>query len=192
MKQQALDRKIKTQEKAAIKGIESHANFKAGNEYWRLASNFLRNHRKIQTPEELLNKFCDYINHLDANPLMESKLVSFQGESTIEQVPKMKAGTITGACLWIGIHLHTWKEWKIHRQELCSVIQYAERTLFERKFNGASAGLLNAAIIIRDLGLVDKTEVSGPGGGPIETITADMTPQQAAEAYARTLNPDQE
>jgi len=31
-------------------------------------------------------------------------------------------------------------------------------------------------------------EVHGPGGGPIRLISTDMTPQQAAEAYADTLN----
>lgn len=31
-------------------------------------------------------------------------------------------------------------------------------------------------------------EHTGPDGGPIEAITANMTEKQAAEAYARTLN----
>jgi phage terminase small subunit len=31
-------------------------------------------------------------------------------------------------------------------------------------------------------------EIHGPGGGPLRLITDNMTPQQAAEAYADTLN----
>jgi phage terminase small subunit len=31
-------------------------------------------------------------------------------------------------------------------------------------------------------------EVQGPGGGPVRVITSTMTPQEAAEAYANTLN----
>ncbi|MGQ5245411.1 terminase small subunit-like protein [Xanthomonas arboricola pv. corylina] len=31
-------------------------------------------------------------------------------------------------------------------------------------------------------------EISGPGGGPVRTITTEMTPQEAAAAYASTLN----
>ncbi len=31
------------------------------------------------------------------------------------------------------------------------------------------------------------TEVTGPGGGPLRTITGTMTPQEAAEAYADML-----
>jgi len=38
------------------------------------------------------------------------------------------------------------------------------------------------------LGRVLPTEISGPNGGPIKVITSTMTPQEAAEAYAATLN----
>jgi hypothetical protein len=38
------------------------------------------------------------------------------------------------------------------------------------------------------LGRVLPNEVSGPGGGPIQIISSDMTHQEAAEAYANTLN----
>lgn len=31
-----------------------------------------------------------------------------------------------------------------------------------------------------------RVEISGPGGGPVATINADMTPAQAAELYAKT------
>lgn len=35
-------------------------------------------------------------------------------------------------------------------------------------------------------------EVTGKDGGPIRHITTEMTPQEAAEAYAATLNSDEE
>ena len=40
------------------------------------------------------------------------------------------------------------------------------------------------------LGETDKAllELTGKGGGPIETVTGKMTPQQAAAAYASTLS----
>ena len=40
-----------------------------------------------------------------------------------------------------------------------------------QKFEGASADLLNPNIIARDLGLADKSELTGAGGGAIETVT---------------------
>jgi phage terminase small subunit len=34
----------------------------------------------------------------------------------------------------------------------------------------------------------DQIGLGGPDGGPVKTVTADMTPQEAAEAYAATLD----
>lgn len=36
----------------------------------------------------------------------------------------------------------------------------------------------------------NRREVSGAGGGPIRTINTEMSQQEAAEAYAATLDPD--
>lgn len=33
----------------------------------------------------------------------------------------------------------------------------------------------------------ERVEHTGPNGGPVQTVTTQMTPQEAAEAYARTL-----
>jgi hypothetical protein len=49
---------------------------------------------------------------------------------------------------------------------------------------------LDAASQLRALNGLDapkRMEVGGPNGGPIPLVTAQMTPQQAAEAYAATL-----
>lgn len=42
----------------------------------------------------------------------------------------------------------------------------------------------------KHLGIAQKLEHSGPGGLPIQTITTAMSPQEAADAYAATLNGD--
>lgn len=34
----------------------------------------------------------------------------------------------------------------------------------------------------------ENLQLTGPGGGPVQTITTTMTPQEAAEAYADTLH----
>lgn len=43
-----------------------------------------------------------------------------------------------------------------------------------QKFTGAAADLLNPMIISRDLGLADKSELSGPDGGPMEVSARDI------------------
>lgn len=36
----------------------------------------------------------------------------------------------------------------------------------------------------------NRREIAGPGGGPLKVITTTMSPQEAAEAYAATLDGD--
>ena len=48
---------------------------------------------------------------------------------------------------------------------------------------------MNPNIIARDLGLRDKQDhtLSGPGGGPIETINREMTAEEAAKIYSQEV-----
>jgi len=53
---------------------------------------------------------------------------------------------------------------------------------------GASAAVSATMGKAKLLGLVvDRAELTGKDGGPIQAVTASMTPQEAAEAYAATL-----
>jgi len=56
------------------------------------------------------------------------------------------------------------------------------------KFKLAKTGAMNNLGKMHKL-LTDKVELSGPGGGPVRAITTEMTPQEAAEAYAAMLDP---
>lgn len=59
----------------------------------------------------------------------------------------------------------------------------------EIKMHDQMAALVNVA---KHLGMFpNKIEHTGKDGGPIETITTAMTPQEAAEAYGATLNSDE-
>lgn len=59
----------------------------------------------------------------------------------------------------------------------------------ERTYPSAVAALMGVAKITGNI--TDKHEHTGRAGGPIETITSTMTPQEAADAYARTLERDE-
>jgi hypothetical protein len=66
------------------------------------------------------------------------------------------------------------------------------RRLQMRHAQGTGSGAVNMTIHLSKhlLGQTDRSlvEMSGPGGAPIQTINGTMTPQQAAAAYASTLN----
>lgn len=104
---------------------------------------------------------------MEQNPLYEDKLVTFQGSATHEPVAKMRAMTIAGLCLFLDVSFETWTEWRRSRPDLSDVISRAEAIIYQQKFSGAAADLLNANIIARDLGLADKSELTGKDGGAL-------------------------
>ena len=138
----------------------STGRFTTGNRWWQARSSHGRN-PKFETAEMLEDAISQYFEWNEENPLYEAKLVSFQGTSVVESLPKMRAMTIAAMCGFIGITHSLWNEWKTTRSDFLAVMAWAEQTIFRQKFEGASADLLNANIIARELGLADKKEVSG-------------------------------
>lgn len=137
----------------------------AGNQFWKARSSHGRN-PIFSTPDELWEAACEYFEWVDANPLYEAKPFAYQGEVKIESLAKMRAMTIDGLCIFLDIARRTWDGYR-ERDGFLPVTTRVEEIIFTQKFEGASADLLNANIIARDLGLSDKTELSGKGGGPL-------------------------
>ena len=74
------------------------------------------------------------------------------------------------------------------QRELLAVVKSVSPTKYGPRVEMFSP--LEAASQLRALNGLDapkRMEVGGPNGGPIPLVTAQMTPQQAAEAYAATL-----
>lgn len=164
--------------------------FTTGNRWWQARSSHGRN-PKFENAADLEDACLQYFEWNEANPLYKDQLVTFQGMATHEPVAQMRAMTLVGLCMYIDVSTQGWNEWKRTRPDLLSVIEWAEKTIYRQKFEGASADLLNANIIARDLGLADKKDLSSTDGSMTpKTIVTTMTPQEAAEAYAATLRPD--
>lgn len=125
------------------------------------------------TAEELWNACVEYFEWCENNPLKEEKVFHNQGEITRTTINKMRAMTLGGMCVFIGISKATWASYKNRGDDFLCIINMVEEIIRENKFTGAAADLLNANIIARDLGLSDKTktELTGKDGGPIETRT---------------------
>lgn len=137
--------------------------------WWKAKSS--RGRRPIFEDHEQLWAACEeYFEWIDANPLKSAELVKFQGTATLAEVPKMRAATIGGLCLFLDISLPTWKEYGGKSPEFLNVVTAVEQAIREQKFAGAAADLLNSNIIARDLGLAEKNEHSGNDGAPISVI----------------------
>lgn len=138
--------------------------FAAGNRFWEARSS-AGPKPKFDGPDQLWAACCEYFAWNEANPLWEAKAFAFQGDVTIEKLPKLRAMTLIGLCMFIDVTQSTWNEWRQSRPDLSEVMTRAEDIIRRQKFEGASAELLNPNIIARDLGLADKQQHSGADGG---------------------------
>lgn len=144
-----------------------------GNQFWKARSTHGRK-PIFANPDDLKAACLEYIDWVEANPLYATELVTYQGKSTLESVPKMRPMTLSGLCIFLDIDRVTWREYD-KREAFTSVTTCVEEIIRTQKFEGAASGFLNPNIIARDLGLVDKieSEVVGKDGGPIATTQID-------------------
>lgn len=152
----------------------------AGNQFWKARSSHGRS-PQFATPDAIWNAAAEYFEWVEANPLWEAKPFAFQGAVTIESVAKMRAMTIAGLCIFLDISQQAWGEYR-KRKDFGDVTTRIDEIIRTQKFEGASADLLNANIIARDLGLADKAELTGRDGGPIEqTLTVRFVKPKESE-----------
>lgn len=149
-------------------GRDEAGRFLPGNRIWEARSS-AGPKPKFSDPDKLWAACVEYFEWVEAHPLHEAKAFSYEGVVKIEALPKMQAMTITGLCLFLDVSVQAWHNWRSDRPDLIEVITRAESVIYQQKFAGAAAELLNPNIIARDLGLADKKEHSGPNGGPIQT-----------------------
>lgn len=133
-----------------------------GNQFWKLRSKHGRD-KLFATPELLWEAACEYFEWCEQNPLYERKAFSFQGSIITEDMPKMRAMTLSQLCFYLNCNEAYFRTFKAQlpedEKDFNTVIRDIEQTIYNQKFQGASADLLNANIIARDLGLADKTEI---------------------------------
>lgn len=127
-----------------------------GNKFWEARSSHGRK-PIFATPDDLWVACVEYFEWTEANPLTELKVFS---NGTQIAVPKMRAMTLSGLCLFLDIDDITWKNYR-EKNDFFRVSKTVEQIIYNQKFAGAAADLFNANIIARDLGLADKTDQSG-------------------------------
>lgn len=139
-----------------------------GNEFWKLRSKHGRN-KLFETPELLWEAACEYFQWCIDNPLYE---LDFRGKDATEvKLPKMRAFTMQGLCLYLDCNTIYFNRFEHEQREktddlskdFCKIVTRIRETIYNQKFTGAAAGFLNANIIARDLGLVDKSDITSAG-----------------------------
>jgi len=133
-----------------------------GNKFWESRVSHGRNF-KYEDEDTLWSACVEYFEWVESNPLIEMKPFAYQGYIKQEPVQKMRAMTLSGLYLFLGIAESTWANYR-DNEDLMGVTTRVEDVIRDQKFTGAAADLLNANIIARDLGLSDKKDLTSSDG----------------------------
>ncbi len=161
---------------------EGKKSYNNGNQFWKARSSHGRK-PLWSNPEDLRDACYQWFQWVEDNPLTEHKVAQFQGEPIAMEIPKIRAMTVGGLCIYLGMTFETWTQYK-KKDGFSDVISEVEQVIYNQKFVGASADLLNANIIARDLGLSDKKDLTSSDGSlsPIDSSSAVL------EALSRKHN----
>ena len=170
---------------SGIHGYKS-PHFK-GQSLWRVAKMYGKS-RIFETPEELWQQCVRYFKWVEANGLEEEKLFNAKHGLRKGSVTHMRAMTVTGLSVFIGISDRTWRAWSepenpMYNEALAPMVLRVEQIMREQKFTGAASGMLKGSIIARDLaGLTDRHDAAGP-----RPVDSEMALEEKAAAFKTML-----
>ena len=121
-------------------------------------------------PELLWEAAKEYFEWCDANPWYKTeqlkKPFTYKDENgaiktqTITHIPTARPYTIKGLCVFLQVDdelLDNYGE----KKDFSEVVTRIRTIIYTQKFEGAAVGAFNPAIMIRELGLVDKHSLKG-------------------------------
>lgn len=139
-----------------------------GNQYWLL--NLGGDDTRIfDTPEIMAEKAQAYFDWVEANPIVEKRVAQYLGEQVDLKVDKMRPMSVKGMCQYIGMTVTSWQRYR-KKEGYQDMAEAIEGVIYTQKFEGAAAGLFNAMIVARDLGLREHTDVTSDGAGVTQII----------------------
>lgn len=154
---------------------------------WKLRKSTGR-HALYETKAKLWRKCVKYFDWVEANPLQKTELVKYEGKAKQISIPVMRAMTIRGLCLFLDISRETWHNYRADkrgdedghdREYLAETCSKVEDIIYEQKFTGAAADLLNVQIISSELELKERHELSGS----IDVMIKDLTDEDIDDDF---------
>jgi len=137
-----------------------------GNKFWELRSKHGRD-KLFATPELMWEAATEYFTYIQETPLEQEEIVKYKDYYEKVSISKMRPFTLIGLCLYLDCSSSYFREFKSNIKEtdkdFLTVITRIEETIYNQKFEGAASGFLNPNIIARDLGLMDKTDITTNG-----------------------------
>ena len=147
---------------------------------WEIADKRMKGNgfgdQNIDTPEALWEVAMEYFRDVRNNDRRNPQLTK-DGDKT--DLPLVRPFTINGLCIYLGITSEKWRDIRSpvsanFREDLSTVISKIEDIIHNDKYEGAATNQYNSNVMVRDLGLAEKTELTGGDGGPMEVMNADV------------------
>jgi hypothetical protein len=133
------------------------------NKFWQKRTTHGRE-KIFEDPNSFWLAACEYFDYCEENPLEEEVAFHYQGMITTHKLNKMRAMTISGLCIFLDIDQRTFNNYgdgnKDAYKDFFPIVTRIREIIATQKFEGSAAGLLNANIIARDLGLTDKKDIT--------------------------------
>ena len=160
-------------EPRTVSGVSGVMAYEETNRFWNNVAPWTGSLRTY-TPVELVEASLAYFDWCADNPLYETDLRTADGIVVETPVAKMRAFTKSGLCVWLGISPSTLSTW-VQDPDYKGAVEWINNIIYTQKLEGAAAGLLNANIIARDLGLSDSAKVDHTSSD------GSMTPQYTVD-----------
>ena len=147
--------------------------FEKGNKIWQLADpETVGRPRIFETPNDLWEKAKEYFEYIDSNPILKT---DFKGkDSEMVKYDLQRPYTWQGLYVFLGVcNLERYRS----NDVFANIFTHIGNIIYSQKFDGATVGIFNHAIIARDLGLTDKTDIT-TNGKDIVSKYSDWTPEQ--------------
>lgn len=139
--------------------------------------------RKFENPEQLIDQFARYIEHVQSNPFEEDKAYSTAKGIQHTKLKRQSPITKTGFLCFIGVTAQSWSRWLQERDDLRDTLMMIDAYIGDYKYRGAAAGVFNPGVIFP------------PNGQPLDTLTGDNPnpqpePEVPEELIANKVHPD--
>lgn len=155
-----------------------------GNQFWKLRSKHGRD-RLFADADELWTAACEYFQWVDKHPW---KKVDFKGKNNQRvDIPTARPYTLTGLCLYLDCNVQYFTDFENALTDsekdkgFSVVITRIRETIYTQKFEGAAVGAFNPNIIARDLGLVDKKDLTTGGEKINQHDYSGLTDEELAQ-----------
>lgn len=147
-------------------------------DYYRLRSKNGQD-RVFKSPKALIDASNNYFTWCLDHPMIEEKVFQHQGRPITAEVHRTRPFTLEGLCNHIDISLATFKTYE-ERDNFKNAAARIRQIIDNQQFEGVASGLLNANIIARKLGLVDKKDHT-TGGESLNRGFFDFLKETSAE-----------